>query len=176
MDVLSIVNFWCVASQTSNFTSRCHQTSSLVADSENSLSKPAQSPKRKINSDFLARAFIVARSTSRTERFSSAVLPSRYNPYRSMSLTSGSKFGPYEIQSPLGAGGMGEVYSATQSSLGRQVAIKVLASASALDPERLRRFEQEARAASALNHPNIISIYDVGRDGATSYIAMELVD
>jgi serine/threonine protein kinase len=71
---------------------------------------------------------------------------------------------------------MGEVYSATQNSLGRQVAIKVLASASALDPERLRRFEQEARAASALNHPNIISIYDVGRDGATSYIAMELVD
>src|SRR5712664_3287034 len=93
-----------------------------------------------------------------------------------MSLTSGSKLGPYEIQSPLGAGGMGEVYSATQNSLGRQVAIKVLASASALDPERLRRFEQEARAASALNHPNIISIYDVGRDGTTSYIAMELVD
>jgi serine/threonine protein kinase len=93
-----------------------------------------------------------------------------------MSLTSGSKLGPYEIQAPLGAGGMGEVYSATQSSLGRQVAIKILASASALDPERLRRFEQEARAASALNHPNIISIYDVGRDGATSYIAMELVD
>jgi len=93
-----------------------------------------------------------------------------------MSLTSGSKLGPYEIQSPLGAGGMGEVYSATQNSLGRQVAIKVLASTSALDPERLRRFEQEARAASALNHPNIISIYDVGRDGATSYIAMELVD
>ena len=93
-----------------------------------------------------------------------------------MSLTSGSKLGPYEIQSPLGAGGMGEVYSATQNSLGRKVAIKVLASASALDPERLRRFEQEARAASALNHPNIISIYDVGRDGATSYIAMELVD
>jgi eukaryotic-like serine/threonine-protein kinase len=93
-----------------------------------------------------------------------------------MSLTSGSKLGPYEILSPLGAGGMGEVYSATQSSLGRQVAIKVLASASALDPERLRRFEQEARAASALNHPNIISIYDIGRENSTAYIAMELVD
>src|SRR5258706_5827731 len=93
-----------------------------------------------------------------------------------MALTSGSKLGPYEIQSPLGAGGMGEVYSATQSSLGRQVAIKVLASASALDPERLRRFEEEARAASALNHPNIISIYDVGRDYSTSYIAIELDD
>jgi serine/threonine protein kinase/Tol biopolymer transport system component len=71
---------------------------------------------------------------------------------------------------------MGEVYLATQSSLGRQVAIKVLASASASDPERLRRFELEARAASALNHPNIISIYDVGRENTTAYIAMEFVD
>jgi eukaryotic-like serine/threonine-protein kinase len=93
-----------------------------------------------------------------------------------MALTPGTKLGPYEIVAPLGAGGMGEVYRATQSSLGRQVAIKVLSAASAADPERLRRFEQEARAASALNHPNIISIYDVGRDGATSYIAMEFVD
>jgi serine/threonine protein kinase len=93
-----------------------------------------------------------------------------------MALTSGTKLGPYEIQSPLGAGGMGEVYRATQSSLGRQVAIKVLSPAFASDPDRLRRFEQEARAASALNHPNIISIYDVGRDGGTAYIAMEFVD
>jgi serine/threonine protein kinase len=93
-----------------------------------------------------------------------------------MALTPGAKLGSYEIQSPLGAGGMGEVYRATQSSLGRQVAIKVLASASASDPERLRRFEQEARAASALNHPNIISIYDVGRENSNSYIAMEFVD
>jgi eukaryotic-like serine/threonine-protein kinase len=93
-----------------------------------------------------------------------------------MTLSSGAKLGSYEIQSPLGAGGMGEVYRATQSSLGRQVAIKVLASGSASDPERLRRFEQEARAASALNHPNIISIYDVGRENTTAYIAMEFVD
>ena len=93
-----------------------------------------------------------------------------------MALTPGAKIGSYEIQSPLGAGGMGEVYRATQSSLGRQVAIKVLASATASDPERLRRFEQEARSASALNHPNIISIYDVGRENATAYIAMEFVD
>src|SRR5215467_4600172 len=93
-----------------------------------------------------------------------------------MALSCGAKLGPYEIQAPLGAGGMGEVYRATQSSLGRQVAIKVLASASASDPERLRRFEQEARSASALNHPNIISIYDVGRENGTSYIAMEFVD
>ncbi len=93
-----------------------------------------------------------------------------------MSLTAGARLGSYEIQSPLGAGGMGEVYRATPSSLGRQVAIKVLASNSASDPERLRRFEQEARAASALNHPNIISIYDVGCENSTSYIAMEFVD
>jgi serine/threonine protein kinase len=93
-----------------------------------------------------------------------------------MAFNRGDKLGSYEIQSPLGAGGMGEVYLATQSSLGRQVAVKVLASTSASDPERLRRFEQEARAASALNHPNIISIYDVGRENTTAYIAMELVD
>jgi eukaryotic-like serine/threonine-protein kinase len=93
-----------------------------------------------------------------------------------MALSAGTKLGPYEIQAPLGAGGMGEVYLATQSSLGRQVAVKVLCPAFASDPERLRRFEQEARAASALNHPNIISIYDVGRDAATAYIAMEFVD
>ncbi len=93
-----------------------------------------------------------------------------------MALNAGAKLGSYEVRSPLGAGGMGEVYLATQSNLGRQVAIKVLASASASDPERLRRFEQEARAASALNHPNIISIYDVGRENTTAYIAMEFVD
>ena len=93
-----------------------------------------------------------------------------------MALNRGAKLGSYEIQSPLGAGGMGEVYLGTQSSLGRQVAVKVLTSASASDPERLRRFEQEARAASALNHPNIISIYDVGRENTTAYIAMEFVD
>src|ERR1700686_2622382 len=91
-----------------------------------------------------------------------------------MALNRGAKLGSYEVQSPLGAGGMGEVYLATQSNLGRQIAIKVLASASASDPDRLRRFEQEARAASALNHPNIISI--IGREDSTAYIAMEFVD
>jgi len=93
-----------------------------------------------------------------------------------MALAAGTKLGPYEIQSPLGSGGMGEVYRATQSNLGRQVAIKVLSPEFASDPDRLRRFEQEARSASALNHPNIISIYDVGCEGANSYIAMEFVD
>ena len=93
-----------------------------------------------------------------------------------MGISTGTRLGPYEIIAPLGSGGMGEVYLATQCNLGRQVAIKVLASASASDPERLRRFEQEARAASALNHPNIISIYDVGRENSTAYIAMEFVE
>src|SRR5678815_5273726 len=93
-----------------------------------------------------------------------------------MALNSGTKLGCYEVESPLGAGGMGEVYLATQSNLGRRVAIKVLASETTSDPERVRRFEQEARAASALNHPNIISIYDVGREKTTAYIAMEFVD
>src|SRR5678816_990373 len=93
-----------------------------------------------------------------------------------MALNGGAKLGPFEVESPLGAGGMGEVYLATQSNLGRRVAIKVLASETTLDAERVRRFEQEARAASALNHPNIISIYDVGRENTTAYIAMEFVD
>jgi serine/threonine protein kinase len=93
-----------------------------------------------------------------------------------MALGSGAKLGLYEIRSPLGAGGMGEVYLATQSNLGRPVAIKVLAPEAISDPERVRRFEREARAASALNHPNIISIYDVGRENSTAYIAMEFVD
>ena len=93
-----------------------------------------------------------------------------------MSLSSDTKLGPYEIQSPLGAGGMGEVYLATQTNLARPVAIKVLSSVFVSDTERLRRFEQEARAASALNHPNIISIYDVGRENDIAYIAMEFVD
>ena len=93
-----------------------------------------------------------------------------------MALTNGTKLGPYEIAAPLGAGGMGEVYRATQINLGRQVAIKVLSSSATVDAERLRRFEQEARAASSLHHPNIVSIYDIGRLDGTAFIAMELVD
>jgi eukaryotic-like serine/threonine-protein kinase len=99
----------------------------------------------------------------------------RYN-YAPMALASGTKLGPYEIIAPLGAGGMGEVYRATQTTLGRQVAIKLLSPEFAANPDRLRRFELEARSASALNHPNIISIYDVGSEGGNSYIAMEFVD
>ena len=93
-----------------------------------------------------------------------------------LTLTAGARLGPYEIVSTLGAGGMGEVYRARDTRLGREVAIKVLPEAVALDPARLRRFEQEARSASALNHPNIVTIYDVGREGGISYIAMERIE
>jgi Tol biopolymer transport system component len=92
-----------------------------------------------------------------------------------MTLSAGTRLGPYEIVAPLGAGGMGEVYRARDARLGREVAIKVLPATLASDPERLKRFEKEARSASALNHPNIVTVYDVGSEGGTSYIAMELV-
>jgi serine/threonine protein kinase/Tol biopolymer transport system component len=93
-----------------------------------------------------------------------------------MTLTSGTRLGPYEVVSPLGAGGMGEVYRGRDSRLGRDVAIKVLPAALALDPERLKRFEREARSASSLNHTNIVTIHDIGVSDSTSYIAMELVN
>lgn len=92
-----------------------------------------------------------------------------------MELAAGTRLGPYEILGPLGAGGMGEVFRARDTRLGREVAIKVLPGAWATDSVRLRRFEQEARAASALNHPNILTIFDVGgRDGAP-YLVTELL-
>ncbi|HTO87548.1 MAG TPA: protein kinase [Thermoanaerobaculia bacterium] len=93
-----------------------------------------------------------------------------------MTLASGTRLGPYEIVGPLGAGGMGEVYRAKDPRLGREVAIKVLPASLSGDADRLHRFEQEARSASGLNHPNIIAIYDIGRSDSTSYIAMELVE
>jgi eukaryotic-like serine/threonine-protein kinase len=93
-----------------------------------------------------------------------------------MTLVAGTKLGPYEIVAPLGAGGMGEVYRARDSRLGREVAIKVLPSSLSGDPERLRRFEQEARAASALNHPNILSVYDVGTHNGAPYLVTELLE
>jgi TolB-like protein/tetratricopeptide (TPR) repeat protein len=93
-----------------------------------------------------------------------------------MTLSTGARLGPYEVISPLGAGGMGEVYRARDVRLGREVAVKVLPEALAADSDRLRRFEQEARSASSLNHPNIVTVYDVGRDGEVSFIAMELVE
>ncbi len=91
-------------------------------------------------------------------------------------LKPGAQLGPYEIIAALGKGGMGEVYRARDPRLGREVAIKVLPMAFSSDADRLRRFEQEARSASALNHPNIVTIFDIGREGSTPYIAMELVE
>ncbi len=93
-----------------------------------------------------------------------------------MTLSAGTRLGPYEIVAPLGAGGMGEVYRARDTRLGRDVAIKVLPAELASDAERLNRFEQEARAASALNHPNIVTVHDVGTADGVFYVAMELVD
>ncbi len=90
-------------------------------------------------------------------------------------LSAGSRLGPYEILSPLGAGGMGEVYRARDTRLSREVAVKVLPAEVSSDPSRLKRFEKEARSASALNHPNIVTIYDIGLSDSVSYIAMELV-
>src|SRR5437868_3946196 len=93
-----------------------------------------------------------------------------------MALASGTKLGPYQIVSALGAGGMGEVYRARDTRLGRGVAVKVITTAFATDPERLRRFEQEAKSVAALNNPNILSIFDLGTHDGISYIVTELLD
>ncbi|HYB53578.1 MAG TPA: serine/threonine-protein kinase, partial [Thermoanaerobaculia bacterium] len=93
-----------------------------------------------------------------------------------MTLTAGSRLGQYEILSPLGAGGMGEVYRAKDSRLGRDVAIKVLPEAVAEDAGRLARFEREARALAALNHPGIVTIFSVEESEGTRFLAMELVE
>ena len=93
-----------------------------------------------------------------------------------MALTTGTKLGPYEIQSPLGAGGMGEVYRARDTRLGRDVAIKVLPSHLCSDPDLKARFEREARAISALSHPHICHLYDIGAQDGTDYLVMELLD
>src|SRR5215470_16805516 len=93
-----------------------------------------------------------------------------------MTLPSGTKLGPYEVLSQLGAGGMGEVYKARDPRLGRDVAIKVLPSSFSSDPDRLQRFAQEARAAAALNHPNILAIFDIGEDKGAPYVVSELLE
>jgi Tol biopolymer transport system component len=92
-----------------------------------------------------------------------------------MSLPAGAHLGPYEIIAPLGAGGMGEVYRANDARLGREVAIKVLPASFAGDEERLRRFEQEARTAGSLNHPNILAIYDIGVHDGSPFVVSELL-
>ena len=93
-----------------------------------------------------------------------------------MTLSSGSRLGPYEIVSPIGAGGMGEVYRARDVRLHREVAVKVLPGSFSQDPDRLRRFEQEARAASALNHPGILTIHDFGEHEGSPYVVSELLE
>src|SRR5437773_8255341 len=93
-----------------------------------------------------------------------------------MSLSAGTRLGPYEVLAPLGAGGMGEVYRARDERLKREVAIKVLPASFSADADRLRRFEQEAQAAGALNHPNILSIYDVGTHDGNPYVVSELLE
>src|SRR5258708_6750733 len=93
-----------------------------------------------------------------------------------MALTSGTKLGPYEIQASIGAGGMGEVYRAHDARLDRTVAIKVLPASFSADRDRLQRFAQEARAAAALNHPNILSIFDIGDQQGAPYVVSELLE
>ena len=93
-----------------------------------------------------------------------------------MSLAPGSKLGPYEILAPVGAGGMGEVYRARDARLGREVAIKILPEGFAQHPDRLRRFEQEARVVATLNHPNILAIHDIGAEEGAPYLVTELLD
>src|SRR5262249_2228090 len=104
------------------------------------------------------------------ENYSSAIIAPL------MPLAPGQKLGPYEIVSPLGAGGMGEVYRARDTRLGRFVAIKVLPSFLLHDPERLRRFEQEPRAAAALNHPNILAVHQMGTYESAPYLVSELLE
>src|ERR1700756_3884007 len=93
-----------------------------------------------------------------------------------MALTSGTKLEPYEIVSPLGAGGMGEVYRARDTRLGRDVALKILPESVAQDSDRLHRFEQEARAVAALNHPNILAVFDIGQHNGTPFLVSELLE
>jgi serine/threonine protein kinase len=93
-----------------------------------------------------------------------------------MTLDTGDRLGRYEILGPLGAGGMGEVYRARDTELERNVAIKVLREAVAQDPDRLERFERESRAVAKLSHPNILEIYDFGREGEIAHAVTELLE
>src|SRR5438034_64982 len=93
-----------------------------------------------------------------------------------MTIAPGSRLGPYEILSPLGAGGMGEVWRAKDARLGREVAVKVLPEDVSSDHDRVKRFELEARAASALNHPNIVTIHEIGEEQGRAYLVMERVE
>ncbi len=93
-----------------------------------------------------------------------------------MALSPGDRLGPYEIVAPLGAGGMGEVYRGRDTRLGRDVAIKILPPGFALNEEIRARFEREARTISSLNHPNICTLFDVGRQDDHQFLVMELIE
>src|SRR4030095_959307 len=93
-----------------------------------------------------------------------------------MQVIEGTRLGPYEVLSPLGAGGMGEVYRARDTRLGRDIALKILPADRSHDPGRLRRFEQEARAVAALDHPHILALHDLGTEDGVSYVVLELVE
>src|SRR4051812_20759470 len=93
-----------------------------------------------------------------------------------MSLAAGRHLGRYEILGPIGAGGMGEVYRARDTRLDRQVAIKILPESVARDPERLARFDREAKAVAALSHPNILALHDAGTEDGTTFAVMELLE
>src|SRR5712671_5417124 len=93
-----------------------------------------------------------------------------------MTLAPGTRLGPYEILAAIGAGGMGEVYRARDPRLRRDVAVKILPTVLSADADRLHRFEQEARAAAALNHPNILAVYDIGTEAGAPFIVSELLE
>ncbi len=93
-----------------------------------------------------------------------------------MALSPGTRLGPYEIVAPLGAGGMGEVYHARDTRLGRDVAVKVLPQHLSSNPEIRARFDREAKTISSLNHPHICTLHDVGREGDTDFLVMELIE
>ena len=92
-----------------------------------------------------------------------------------MPLSAGTRLGPYEILALIGAGGMGEVYRATDTKLGREVALKILPEGMALESDRLARFHREARSVAALNHPNVVTLYSVEHSDAIHFLTMELV-
>jgi serine/threonine protein kinase/sugar lactone lactonase YvrE len=145
----------------------CHSQDSLRAEVESLLLAEEEIP-----STFLQSAPLAARQDAATNRIDpagalDALLPKPGHPAR---------FGPYEILGPIAKGGMGEVYRARDTRLGRYVAVKILPAELCHDPVRLARFEHEARAASALNHPNIVSVYDIGRENDIPFIVTELIE
>src|SRR5579859_6784492 len=156
-------------------TSTCTPRATAAPSSENT----AGSLPRKSDSRIRRRAARIASRTAglRAEhgRISWSAIPSGRIILITV-LNSGAKLGRYEIRSQLGSGGMGEVYLARDTRLDRNVALKILRPEVATDPDRLRRFEREAKAASGLNHPNILTIYEIDQADATTFIAAEFVD